>query len=88
MKNFRVCKTNNKVHEIKQCFQKECLIKRKELRLITKALNRNPNDLRLKQRFCNLAKYYRSLRMKFKHKHEQQLLCNLEQLHHTDTESF
>ena len=88
MKNFRVCKTNNKVHKIKQCFQKECLVKRKELRLITKALNRNPNDLRLKQRFCNLTKYYRSLRMKFKHKHEQQLLCNLEQLHHTDTESF
>ena len=67
---------------------KRVLNKTKRIKAYYKGLNRNPNDLRLKQRFCNLTKYYRSLRMKFKHKHEQQLLCNLEQLHHTDTESF
>ena len=32
------------------------LIKRKELRLIIKALSRNPDDSRLRQRFCNLKK--------------------------------
>ena len=60
------------------------LIKRKELRLIIKALSRNPDDSRLRQRFCNLKKSYRSLFREFKRKHEQELLCKLEQLYHTD----
>ena len=54
------------------------------MRLITKALNRNPNDLRLKQRFFNLKKHYKILYKKY----EQELLFKLDQLHHTDTESF
>ena len=54
------------------------------MRLITKALNRNPNDLRLKKRFCNLKKHCKILYKK----HEQELLFKLDQLHHTDTESF
>ena len=88
MKNFSKCKTNSKVYKNKQWFNEECLIKRKELRLTAKALNRNPNGSRLRQRFCNLKKHYRSLCRKFKRKHEQELLCNHEQLHNTDTESF
>ena len=78
LKKFRKCKTSNKVQKIKQWFKNECLIKRKELGLITKALNRSPNDLRLRQMFCNSKRYYRSLRMKFKRKYEQELLCKLE----------
>ena len=63
------------------------LNKRKELRFITKALNWNSNDSRLRQRFCNLKKHRRLCR-KRKHKHEQELLCKFKQLHHTDTESL
>ena len=44
--------------------------------------------MRLKQRFCNLKKHYRSLCRKLKRKHEQEFLCKLKQLHHTDTEPF
>ena len=50
--------------------KKECLKKRKELRLIIKALNQNPNDSRIKQKFCTLEKHYRSLCRKLKRKHE------------------
>ena len=53
------CKTNRNVYHRKQCFNKECLIKRKEMRFITKALNRNPNDSRLRQRFFNIKKHYK-----------------------------
>ena len=88
LKKVHECKTINNVHKNKQWFNKECLIKRKELRLITKALNRNSNDSRLRQSFCNLKKHYRRLCRKLKRKHEQELLCKLEKLHHTDTESF
>ena len=42
----------------------------------------------MRQRFCNLKKHYRSLCRKLKIKHEQELLCKLEQLQHTNTESF
>ena len=48
----------------------EYLKKRKALRLIIKALNQNPNDLQLKQRFCTLKKHYKSLCRKIKRKHE------------------
>ena len=69
LKTFRKCESNNKVYKNKQWFNKECLTKRKELRLITKTLNRNPNDSRLRQRFCNLKKHYRSLGRKLNSKH-------------------
>ena len=40
LKKVRKCKTNSKVDKHKQWFtNKECLIKRKEQRLITKAVN-------------------------------------------------
>ena len=68
LKKVRECKTN-KVHKNKQWFNKDCLIKRKTLRLITKALNRNPNDSRLRQRFCNLKKHYSRLCKKLNRKH-------------------
>ena len=56
--------------------------------LITKALNRNPNDSLLRQIFCNLKKH-RSLCRKLKQEQdEQELLCKLEHLSHTGTESF
>ena len=87
LKKVRKCKTN-KVYENKQWYNKECLIQLKELRFITKTLNRNTNNSRLRQRFCNLKRHYRSLCRKLKRKHEQELLCKLEKLHHTDTESF
>ena len=58
------------------------------MKLITKARNRNPNDSPLRQWFCNLKKHYRSLCRKLKRKHEEELLCKLEQLHNTDTEFF
>ena len=83
LKKVSKCKTNNKVHKNKPWLNKEFLIKLKELRLITKALNRNPNDSRLRQRCCNLKKHYRNLCRKLKRKHERELLCKLEQLHHT-----
>ena len=88
MKKVRKCKTNDKVYKNKQSFNKGCYIKRKKLRLITKALNLNPSESRLTKRFCNLKKHYRSLCRKVKRKHEQELLCKLEQLHYADTESF
>ena len=50
--------------------QERLLKKRKELRLIIKALNQNPNDSRMKQKFCTLEKHYRSLCRKLKRKHE------------------
>ena len=58
------------------------------MRLIAKALNRNPNGSQLRQSFCNSKKHHSSLCMKLKRKHEQELLCKPKQLHHTDTESF
>ena len=58
LKKVHKCKMNNKVHKNKQWLNKECLIKRKELRLITKTINRNPNDSQLRQRFCNFKKHY------------------------------
>ena len=86
LKKVRKCKANNKVCK-KTMIQQSVLNKRKELRFITKALNWNSNDSRLRQRFCNLKKH-RSLCRKRKHKHEQELLCKFKQLHHTDTESL
>ena len=53
------------------------LIKRKELRLIIKALSRNPDDSRLRQRFCNLKKSYRSLFREFKRKMNKSYFANL-----------
>ena len=86
LKKVCKCNTNNKVHKNKQWFNKESLIKEKELRLITKALN--PSDSRFRLRFRNLKNRYRNLCGNHKRKHEQELLCKLEQLHHTDTQSF
>ena len=88
LKKVHKCKTNNKVHKNNQWFNKECLIKRTDFRLITKALNQNLNDSQLRQRFCNLKRHYSSLCRKLKRKHEHELLCKLEQLHDTDTKSF
>ena len=56
MKKARKCKRSNKVYKNKQWFDKECLIKRKKLRLVKKALNRSPKESSLRQRFCNLKK--------------------------------
>ena len=66
------------MHKNKQWFNKEYLLKRKELRLITKALNLNSNDSRSRQTFCNLKRHYIGLYRKLKWKHEQEILCKLE----------
>ena len=58
----------------KKLFSKACNDKYKELKIISKSLNRNPNNHFLRTRFYQLRKVYKSLCRKLKRRYDQQLI--------------
>ena len=68
----------------KKWLNKDCNDKYKELKIISKSLNRNPNNHFLRTRFYQLRKVYKSLYRKLKHRYDQQLIKKLETLQATN----
>ena len=67
---------------------KACNDKYKELKIISKSFNRNPNDLILRTKFYQLRKLYKSLCQKVRRRYDQQLIKKLETLQTTDPKNF
>ena len=78
---------NRKIRN-KKWFSKACNDKYKELKIISKSLNRNPNNHFLRTRFYQLRKVYKSLCRKLKRRYDQQLIKKLETLQATDPNNF
>ena len=72
----------------KEWFSKACNDKYKELKIISKSLNRNPNNHFLRTRFYQLRKVHKSLCRKLKRRYDQQLIKKLETLQATDPNNF
>ena len=79
--------TNRKIRN-KKWFSKACNDKYKELKIISKSLNRNPNNHFLRTRFYQLRKVHKSLCRKLKRRYDQQLIKKLETLQATDPNNF
>ena len=79
--------TNRKIRN-KKWFSKACNDKYKELKIISKSLNRNPNNHFLRTRFYQLRKVYKSLCRKLKRRYDPQLIEKLETLQTTDPSNF
>ena len=81
-------KVKNRNIRSKKWFSKACNDKYKELKIISKSLNRNPNNHFLRTRFYQLRKVYKSLCRKLKRRYDQQLIKKLETLQATDPNNF
>ena len=62
--------------------------KYKKLKIISKSLNRNPNNHFLRTKFYQLRKVYESLCSKLTRKYDQQVIKKLETLQTTDPNNF
>ena len=78
---------NRKIRN-KKWFSKACNGKYKELKIISKSLNRNPNNHFLRARFYQLRKVYKSLCRKLKRRYDQQLNKKFGTLQTTDPDNF
>ena len=78
---------NRKIRN-KKWFSKACNDKYKELKIISKSLNRNAKNHFLRTNFYQLRKVYKSLCRKLKPRYDQQLIKKLETLLTTDPNKF
>ena len=72
----------------KKWFSKACNDKYKELKIISKSLNRNAKNHFLRTNFYQLREVYKSLCRKLKRRYDQQLIKKLETLLTTDPNKF
>ena len=87
-RKHKVSKVRNRKIRNKKWFSKACNGKYKKLKIISKSLNRNPNNRFLRTRFYQIRKVYKSLCRKLKRRHDQYLIKKLETLQTTDPDNF
>ena len=87
-RKHRESETKNRKIKNKKWFSKACNGKYKELKIISKSLNRNPINHFLRTKFYQLRKVHKSLCRKLKRKYDQQLIKKLDTLQTTDPNNF